>query len=90
MKFEEVKEDYQRLLGKYGYPSDITGGFVDAERMEKVILNPTKKNATDYMLDVISYAFQGDEFYNSEQFGEVSIYECPLLMKMYNKYIRRT
>ena len=38
MTFEEVKKDYQALIAKWGHPRDMTGGFVDAEQMEKVIL----------------------------------------------------
>ena len=58
-KFEEVKADYEKLMDDYGTPEDMTGAFVDAERMEKVIRNPTKKNAMEYMIQVIQYGFQG-------------------------------
>ena len=54
MTFEEVKKDYEKLM-EVGVPSDMTGGFVDAEHIEKVILNPTKTNAKKYMMDVICY-----------------------------------
>ena len=40
MTFEEVKKDYLKIIAELGFPHDMTGGFVDAERMEKVIRNP--------------------------------------------------
>ena len=36
--FEEVKKDYLDLIREYGEPTDMTGGFVDAEQMIKVVL----------------------------------------------------
>ena len=86
MTFEEVKKDYQELIGKCGVAYDMTGGFVDAEHMEKVILNPTKANAKKYMIDVINYGFQMGEFWNSEE-GEVSINDNETAYKMYHKYV---
>lgn len=87
MDFKQVKHDYQSLIAKWGYPYDMTGGFVDAEKMEKVVLNPTKKNAAEYMKDVIDYGFQDRDYcYYSEQHGKVSVFQCPLLEKLYHKY----
>lgn len=88
MDFKEIKRDYQNLKKKWGYPNDMTGGFVDAEKMEMVILNPTKNNAAEYMKDVIYYGFQDrDSCYNSEQYGKVHISKCELLTELYEKYM---
>lgn len=86
MTFDEVKKDYLELLDKYGYPEDMTGGFVDAEHMEKVIRNPTKANAKKYMIDVIQYGFQDRENYKSEFEGHINIKSCDFLNKIYSKY----
>lgn len=64
----------------------MTGGFVDSEKMEKVILNPTKANAKKYMINVIQYGFQMGEYWNSES-GNVSINDSATVKKMYNKYV---
>lgn len=88
MTFEEVKKDYQELIAEFGHPSDMTGGFVDSEAMEKVILNSTKSNARDYMIEVIRYGFQKkNRHYNSEVSGEVNVSEYALLSQLYNKYV---
>lgn len=87
MKFEEVKKDYLLLIRKYGEPIDMTGGFVDAERMINVILNPTKENAKKYLMEVIAYGFQWGDFYRSETNGDISINECSIVKNIYEKYI---
>lgn len=87
MDFKDVKNDYLRLMAKWGYPNDMTGAFVDAEKMEKVVLNPTKKNAAEYMKEVIHYGFQFGYCYYSEHYGKVSINECALLTELYEKYM---
>ena len=86
MNFKEVKKDYQELKKKYGLPYDMTGGFVDAEKMEKVILNPTRQNAAQYMVDVISYGLQSGIFYHSELVGKILINDCILLKELKEKY----
>lgn len=86
MKFEEIKRDYIRLINDYGYPEDMTGGFVDAEKMEIVIRSPTKKNAARYMKDVIQYGFQMGEFWRSESQGEISIHGDDFLERCYETY----
>ena len=86
MKFEDVKKDYIKLLKEYGYPEDMTGGFVDAEKMEIVIRNPTKKNAAKYMADVIAYGFQLGEFWNSEEKGHIPIANDEFLFYCYETY----
>lgn len=86
MKFEDVKKDYIKLIDDYGFPEDMTGGFVDAEKMEKVIRNPTKANAMRYMLDVIAYGFQMGEYWRSENKGEISIEGDDFLSRCYEDY----
>jgi hypothetical protein len=86
MNFENVKKDYVRLIDDYGFPEDMTGGFVDAEKMEKVIRNPTKKNAANYMKSVIEYGFQMGDFWNTEINGKISIHGDKFLEKCYAKY----
>jgi len=87
MNFDKIKKDYQRLIKKYGHPEDMTGGFVDSEKMEEVILNPTKANAAQYMKLVIQYGFQWGEFYKSEAHGDISINDCNFLRGLYEEYI---
>ena len=88
MSFEKVKKDYLDVIRKWGHPSDMTGGFVDAEAMEKVILNPTKERAASYLIDVIQYGFQDmDECYNSEEHGKVHKSTCEILTRVYERYI---
>lgn len=85
MTFEEVKADYVKLINEYGYPYDMTGGFVDSEQMEKVILNPTKTNAKQYMKNVINYGFQWGRFWKAET-GKTSIHGDLFLEKCYSIY----
>ena len=85
--FKEVKKDYIKLIREYGYPEDMTGGFVAEEHMEVVILNPSQSNARKYMVDVIQYGFQCGEFWNSEDNGKMSINDYIFINEMYNKYI---
>ena len=86
MKFEDVKRDYEKLVDEYGIPEDMTGAFVYAEHMEKVIRNPTKKNAARYMRDVIAFGFQGGEFWNTEFNGQISIHGDEFLERCYDEY----
>ncbi len=86
MKFEEVKSDYIEIIRKHGFPEDMTGGFVDAGHMEVVIRNPTKLNAKKYMLSVIEYGFQLGKFWSTED-GKITIDECELVNRIYDKYI---
>jgi len=86
MKFEDVKKDYLKLIKEYGYPEDMAGGFVDAEKMEIVILNPTKKNATKYMMNVIEYGFQLGKFWASENKGNIPIENDEFLIECYEIY----
>jgi len=86
MTFEEVKKDYLKLVNKYGEPYDMTGGFVDAERMIKVILNPTKENAKRYLMEVIVYGFQFGDYYLSETNGAIYPCDCPIVKEMHEKY----
>ncbi len=86
MTFEEVKKDYIEIIKMHGFPEDMTGGFVDAEHMEVVIRNPTKSNAKNYMLNVISYGFQWGDFWNTE---DDKVYPCDseVVKRIYEKYI---
>ena len=86
MTFEEVKADYLKLIDEYGVPEDMTGGFVDAERMEVVIRNPTKTNAKKYMLDVISYGFQYGNFWRTEFNGDITIESDKWLQDVHDIY----
>lgn len=87
MKFEEVKAGYVKLMDEYGVPEDMTGGFVDAERMEEVIRNPTKKNAMKYMLAVMSYGFQrGDRCWKTEINGSIPVDGDEFLEDCYELY----
>lgn len=87
MTFEEVKYDYLSLIEKYGYPEDMTGGFVCETHMEKVILAPTKTNAKEYLIRVIRYGFQSGAFWRSELNGDISIEYCNIVNRIYQKYI---
>ena len=86
MKFEDVKNDYQMLIAKYGHPYDMTGGFVDSEAMEKVILDPSKKKAMEYMISVIQYGMQDGINYHGERAGRVWIESDLFLASLYEKY----
>lgn len=86
MKFEDVKSDYVKLMEQYGIPEDMTGKFEDARQMEKVIRNPSKKTAADYMKRVISYGFQYGEFWNTEFNGKISIHGDKFLERCYEEY----
>ena len=87
MTFQEVKKDYLELMD-IGYPYDMTGGFVDAEQMEPVILNPTKLKAKKYMISVIEYGFQFGDFWRTELDGEISIDDNKVVNSMYEKYMQ--
>ena len=86
MTFAEIKKDYIRLIKEHYYPYDMDGGFVQSEKMEKVILNPTKKGASNYMATVIAYGFQWGKYYRSELHGEQDIEDYPFLKYLYEKY----
>jgi hypothetical protein len=90
MKFEDVKKDYLELMTKYGIPFDMTGGLVDSEHMEFVILNPNKTNAMNYMIKVINYGFGDGEFWrhqdSSDGFEDIPISSDEFLKEMYEKY----
>ena len=86
MTFDEVRSDFQRLNKEYGEPNDMTGGFVDAEAMIKVIYNPTKSTSMKYMKSVIYYGFQWGEYWYTET-DKFSIHEDEFLLEIYNKYI---
>lgn len=87
--FEEVKKDYLALISTWGHPHDMTGGFIDAEQMEPVILNPSRAKARDYLLSVIQYGFQDlpHDSYYSELHGKINVSECPTVKKIWEKYI---
>jgi hypothetical protein len=86
MTFEEVKKDYVELMD-IGVPYDMTGGFVDSERMETVIRNPTKSNAKKYMIEVIYYGFQWGDYWKTETSGDIHINDNKFINEMYEKYI---
>lgn len=86
MKFEDIKKDYIQLVSEYGCPEDMTGGFVDAEKMEVVIRNPTKKNAAKYMKDVIEYGFQFGRFWRTELYGDFDVDGDEFLERCYDLY----
>ena len=91
MKFTEVKKDYLELIREHGAPYDMTGGFVDAGEMIIVILNPTKKNAVEYLENVISYGFGfKDRHYRNVYDKYISIDECDIVKRIYDKYINLT
>lgn len=88
LKFEEVKKDYLAIIKEHGRPYDMTGGFVDAEKMEVVILNPTKINAAKYMRDVIYYGFQFKQKHWRNEYGDyISIEKSDIVKRVYKKYI---
>ncbi|KKN79722.1 hypothetical protein LCGC14_0337440 [marine sediment metagenome] len=85
--FENVRKDYLKIISKCGPPADMTGGFVDSEQMEKIVLNPTKKNAMEYMKSIIQYGFQHGAYWNSEGKGLISTKENETVNEMYERYI---
>lgn len=87
MTFEEVKRDYLEIIEEAGIPYDMTGGFVAEEQMEKVIRNPTKRNAKNYMINVIEYGFQWGDYWKSQTSGEISINDNEVVRKIYDKYV---
>lgn len=84
--YESVKKDYQKLIKKYGDPDDMTGGFVDGEKYQELLRNPSKENAMNHMIRIIQYGFQDNECYNSECYGRISIYDCDLCAELKEKY----
>jgi len=88
MTFEEVKKDYLELKSKWGFPDDMTGAFVMEESLEKIMLNPSRKASKEWMISVFQYGFQNkDTKYHTEFYRNISIYECELIKRIYEKYI---
>lgn len=87
MTFEEVKKDYLEIFREYSEPYDMTGGFVDADYMIKVILNPTKRNAKMYLISVIQYGFQWGSYWKNAEGDKISIDDSEIVNRLYNKYI---
>ena len=85
--YDQVKRDYKIIIKELGDPEDMTGGFVDGDYFQKLLMNPSKFTATKMLLDIISFGFQLGEFWNSERKGHISIHDNEIALKMYNKYI---
>jgi hypothetical protein len=87
MTFEEVKKDYLELIRKHGDPYDITGGFELEVKALEVILNPSKRASKKLLTDLLQYGFQHSGGYQSESNGFISVNDCPLVMRLYKKYM---
>lgn len=89
MKFEEVKKDYLKITGTYGDPYDMTGGFVIDEHYEKLMLNPSKRNGKNLMIEIINYGFLTESWQVTDHMGEMKLIPVEgdlFLEEMYEKY----
>lgn len=84
--YNQLLNDYTRIIDKYGEPEDMTGGFVDQEKFWELLKCPTKQKAADIIKQILDYGFQFDGYYNSETDGRIDIEGCELLTEIYNRY----
>jgi len=85
MRYEEVVQDYFKLIEEFGQVYDYTG-VIQSELPEVVLfLKPTKTTAKNIMIGIIKYGFQDNNNWNSEQ-GKTLISSSKFLTAMYNKY----
>jgi len=54
--YDEVKKDHS-YLWSIGPASDMTGGYVDSEDLDRLLANPTKTTAKNCMINQIEYWF---------------------------------
>ncbi len=57
MSYKQAYEDHKFLFG-IGAASDMTGGYVDSEDLDKLLKSPTKKTAESVLWSQITYWFQ--------------------------------
>lgn len=65
--YDQVRADWEKLWS-IDMASDMTGGYVDQEDLDRMLKTPTKKMAAKCMTDQINYWFQtGTESCGSSQ-----------------------
>lgn len=58
MSYEQAYKDHRYLWQKYGAADDMTGGYVDSDDLDRMLKNPTKKQAKECLVSQICYWFQ--------------------------------
>lgn len=72
--YEEYKKDYEFLVSHHGgHAEDLTGGWVEGDKLFQLLENPTKKEAGNIYWSLITYSatagFEGSvqpDRYNDE------------------------
>ena len=73
MSYKETYKDWKYLFD-IGPASDMTGGYVDSEDLDKMLKSPTKKTAENCLYNQIVYWFDvGTE--DSGEYGGMSALE---------------
>lgn len=92
MTYDEVKEDYNKIISDYGLPDDLGGAFVEGDWYQELLLNPCKLIAKYHMKSIIEFGFQFGEFWRCESnkgfpdYIDKPIDNDNFLTEMYNKY----
>lgn len=58
MTYEQALSDRDYLFDVYGPAADMTGGWVEGEKLQKLLERPTKAAARDILSDLICYWFE--------------------------------
>jgi F420-0:gamma-glutamyl ligase-like protein len=66
MTYDSVYRDWDYLFHTVGHASDMTGGYVDSEDLDRLLKNPSKATAKKCMSCQIDYWFQVGIEYNHE------------------------
>ena len=58
MTYAQARADHEYLWTNYGEAEDMTGAFVEGEKYQQLLRNPTKANAARHYALQIEYWFQ--------------------------------
>ena len=58
MTYVQARKDHEYLWSTYAPADDMTGGYVESDDLERLLVNPTKATARQCYEDQIAYWFQ--------------------------------
>ena len=56
--YEQARADHEYLWKTYAPADDMTGGYVESDDLDKLLISPTKKTARECYMEQIVYWFQ--------------------------------
>ncbi|MCP3924524.1 MAG: hypothetical protein GY714_18275 [Desulfobacterales bacterium] len=60
---KEIENDYYYMVRTHGEPSDLTGGFVEGDKLEDLLKKPTITTAYNIYKSLLQYGFQSPTDY---------------------------